>query len=369
MGGGNMSAEKATDQDLPVRPPLGDIDGDVAARVLDTIRTGVIVVDEHGVVTHCNASAVDILGRDYRGRQTVRIESVLAPIEALIAGMDDESRGEYELALPSGEHITLGYYVADMKNGRSAVVFQNISKLVRLREERNRLLQLATVGELMPMLLHELKNPLASISTAVEVLIEELAPGQMQDDLQAILGEMHRMRLCCDGLGAVGRSLRSQRPAAIDVACHEAALVLRSRADKAQVTLDFFLPDLPPLPFDPAVVRALVFNLVANAIDACNAGDKVSLRAMLTDDGDTFELCVSDTGRGMDEDERQRCTELFYTTKSKGTGIGLALCARAVRSAGGTIDIESAPGRGTTMSLRVPTAEPVDYDPGDTTLT
>jgi signal transduction histidine kinase len=349
-----MTAERLPNPSLPIRHPMTDIDGDVATRVLETIRTGVIVVDSQGVITHCNASATDILGRDYRGQDKVRIESVLVPIEQLVAGMSDESRGEYELTLPSGETITLGYYVADMKNGRSAVVFQNITKLVKLREERDRLLQLATVGEVMPMLLHELKNPLAAISTAVEVLIEEMPPGEVQDDLHAILGEMLRMKLCFDGLGAVGRSLRSTRLGAIDVACHEAALVLRSRAEKTQVELISKVQEMPRLSFDPAVVRAIVFNLVVNAIDACEAGGKVSLSARLIEEENTLELCVRDTGRGMDEEEIARCTELFYTTKPKGTGIGLALCARAVESAGGTVQIESAVGKGTTMRVRVP---------------
>lgn len=339
---------------LPVLPALADIDGEVAARVLDAIRTGVIVVDEQGVITHCNTSAVEILGSDYRGRHKVRIESVLASIDELIQGMGRESRGEYSVTLPSGERTTIGYYVADMKNGRHAVVFQNITKWVKLREERDRLLQLATVGELMPMLLHELKNPLASVSTAVEVMIEELPAGQMQHDLHAILGELHRMKLYCDGLGAVGRSLRSQRPAAVDVACQEAALVLRSRAERARVKLTCILARMPLLPFDPAVVRALVSNLVANAIDACKPGDRITLEARLMQNGKIFELSVNDTGRGMTDEEKRRCTELFFTTKPKGTGIGLALCSRAMESAGGTISIESRLGQGTTIRLRVP---------------
>jgi signal transduction histidine kinase len=349
-----MTVERLSDPTVPVRQLLDDVDGALATRVLETIRTGVIVVDGQGVITHCNASAADILGRDYRGQSRIRIESVLAPIEQLIAGMSDESRGEYELERPSGETVTLGYHVADMKNGRSAVVFQNITKLVKLREERDRLLQLATVGEVMPMLLHELKNPLAAVSTAVEVLIEEMPPGEVQDDLHAILGEMLRMKLCFDGLGAVGRSLRATRLAPIDVACREAALVLRSRAEKTQVELLSDVKEMPRLLFDPAVIRAIVFNLVVNAIDACEAGGTVSLGAILIDGDSVFELCVRDTGRGMSEEEIARCTELFYTTKPKGTGIGLALCMRAVERAGGTMRFESAVGKGTTIRVRVP---------------
>lgn len=350
-----MSVEQVVEKPLSGAQSLGDIEGKIASRVLDTIQTGVLVVDSHSNIVHCNSSAVEILRRDRRQLHALRLDAVLASIEDLIEGMHDQ-RGEYSITLPTGESVTLGYYVSDMENGRFAVVFQNISKWVKLREERDRLLQLATVGELMPMLLHELKNPLAAVSTAVEVLIEEMPAGSVQDDLHAILGEMRRMRLCFDGLGAVGRSVRGKRLAAIDVACHEASLVLRSRAEKTHVTLISELEEMPALPFDPAVIRAIVFNLVVNAIDACDAGGTVLLSAGLVDNGGALKLCVKDTGRGMDEEQKQRCTELFYTTKPRGTGIGLAICARAVQGAGGSVTIDSALGRGTSICVRVPTS-------------
>lgn len=328
----------------------------LSARVLDAIDTGVVVVDAQGVIVHCNAGAVEILERQRDAICGSHISVVLAPVAQLIDRMAGQSRGEYDTTLPSGATITLGYHTADMKDGHTAIVFQNISQWVTLRRERDRLLRLATVGEFMPTLLHEFKNPLASISTAIEVMIEEHPGGQLEEELRAILGEIHRMRLGFDGIGAVGRSLRSTRDAPIATACQEASRVLKARADRAGVQLRCDVPNMRPLPFDPAVVRAIVFNLVVNAIDACRPGDAIHLGASLEENDSIFEIRVSDSGRGMTPEERDHCTELFFTTKPRGTGIGLALCARAVEEAGGKMRVESELGMGTTICLRVPIA-------------
>jgi signal transduction histidine kinase len=91
-----------------------------------------------------------------------------------------------------------------------------------------------------------------------------------------------------------------------------------------------------------------------NAIQACAAGSTVRLSAGLTEGGRAFELKVVDNGPGMTQQVWRRATELFYTTKRNGSGIGLALCKRAAEEAGGRFEIESVPGFGTAVTLKVP---------------
>lgn len=108
------------------------------------------------------------------------------------------------------------------------------------------------------------------------------------------------------------------------------------------------------MPLDAAVVRAIVFNLVTNAIHACRAGDAIALHARLVANGLALALTVSDTGTGMTHDVYTRCTELFFTTKPNGSGIGLALVRQAVTEAGGELTIESVPGFGTSITALIP---------------
>jgi signal transduction histidine kinase len=118
------------------------------------------------------------------------------------------------------------------------------------------------------------------------------------------------------------------------------------------------VPDLPLLPLDTSVVCALVFNLITNAVQACPTGGDVELRAHLDEAGQRLVLSVRDTGVGMAPEVVAHCRELFFTTKARGTGIGLALCERAVSAAGGRMNIESTPGHGTSITLWIPLEAP-----------
>lgn len=229
-------------------------------------------------------------------------------------------------------------------------------ELAVVRRERDRLMQLAAVSDVLPSVMHELKNPLAAITSAVELVLDDLGEGSARDDLQSVLGEIRRMKLTLEGIGSVGRELVAERPAAIDFAITEAFHVLLRVGTSRGVAMECQVPALPLLPFDPSVVRALVFNLVQNAIHACEGRPEASIRvaAELDEPGETLTLTIADTGAGMAPEVAARCTELFYTTKNRGSGIGLALVVRAAQSAGGRLAIESAVGRGTEIRIELP---------------
>jgi signal transduction histidine kinase len=216
------------------------------------------------------------------------------------------------------------------------------------------LLKVAAVGELVPTILHELKNPLSAVTTAVELLIEELESSTAQSDLHAVLTELHRMRLMLDGVGSVGQSLRSVRARAIDQALREAIQVLSRHASDQQIELREKVDDLPLLKLEPTVLRAVVFNLVMNAIQASGPGKTVTLQVSLVNGGSRLKIQVCDQGCGMSPEILTRCRELFYTTKPRGTGVGLALCSQVMDEVGGDLEIDSTPGHGTTVTLLIP---------------
>ena len=232
------------------------------------------------------------------------------------------------------------------------VSFRDISQVRALQEERDRLLKLAGVGSVLPTILHGLKNPLASITVAVELLCEEELAPELHEQLLAVLAEIRRMRLALEGVTAIGQDLHGGGFHAIDQTVREAVAILSARAEASGVHLRADVEAFAPLPFEPAVVSAIVFNLTVNALQACSPGDTIRLHTSC--DGTTFELTVADTGRGMPEQVYRRCTELFYTTRRTGSGIGLALCRQLAERAGGQLEILSVPGFGTAITLRAP---------------
>jgi signal transduction histidine kinase len=346
----------------PEAPPLPVSSG---LRIIGSLPTAALVVDARGVIVMANRRAARILERTEEALRGARVDEVLGPIRyhqegSVPAENGGELRFTQQVALPRGRTITIGYGVGlvvghdESEPLLYAIVFQNISNWEKVREERDRLLQLAAVGDVLPSVLHELKNPLAAVTTAVEVLLEELPEGSVHDQLHAVLGEVRRMALAFEGVGAVGRALRTDKYGAIDLACREVFRILTPRMEAADVVARCDVPDMPLLPLDPAVVRAVLFNLLVNSLHSCRAGGTVVVHARVVADGTRFELTVADTGEGMTAEVYERCTELFFTTKRSGSGIGLALARRAAEGAGGTLDIQSVVGIGTTVTMRVP---------------
>ena len=330
---------------VAARPHLTD------CAIVDALPTAVVVVDAHGRVARANRRAIEILDRpELVG---LAVAEVLGPWPLPRSG-GDHPRAERTVTRRDGTCLTLGFSTSSLGDGATAIVFQDITPWQRLREERDRLMQLAMVGEALPSILHELKNPLDALNAAVEILVEETEPGPVQDQLHAILQEARRLRLGFDGVGAVGRSLRSRRNQAIDQACRDACRVLEIPARRANLVPRCDVADLPLLPLDAAVVRAIVFNLVTNAIHACEAGDAIHVHARLVAGGLALAITVTDTGCGMTHEIYRRCTELFFTTKRNGSGIGLALVHQAVTEAGGQLEIESVPGVGTSITAVIP---------------
>jgi len=258
-----------------------------------------------------------------------------------------------------GESMSIGYRLSPLTLPTQEAVgyamsFGDVTRVQRLRREHDRLLQIASIHQLLPTVLHELRNPLAAITNALELLIEDYTDPNLQEELHAVLSEARRMRLSIEGIGTVGRDLRSERLQAVDFACREAFRVMAARARSAGVLAEMHVADLPLLPFDVAMVRAIVFNLVNNAIQACKEGERIDLIVKLDERREVLEITVTDTGCGMGEEVMQRCSEMFYTTKPRGSGIGVPLCRGAAEGAGGVMHIESAKGAGTCITLRIP---------------
>jgi len=328
---------------------------------LDVLGAGVLLLDQHGAVQFSNQRAAVILGQSAAALVGAAVDTILVPLSQLGAPTAGTERLEIEIALKDGARRTIGANLSsftdpDSKDVRYVLLFQDITSIIELRKERDRLLQYAALNQILPGVLHELRNPLASADAMLQVLVEE-TEGQFQQDLHALLGELRRMGLSLQGVGAVGQRLRSDRYQAIDLAVEEAMRVMQGLANRGGVALWAQVATMPLLPLSIPVMKAITFNLVDNAITACAAGGKVSVRAHLID-SQIFELVVEDNGRGMTGEVRKRCTELFFSTKTRGSGIGLALCEQAVKDAGGTLSIESEENRGTRVTVRVSIKQP-----------
>lgn len=343
-----------------VMAPEGTTEGALARAALDALTAGVLIFGEDGTIELANEGAARILARPRESLHGLRVDAVLARrahlIHAALAKKGEE-RPELTVKLPDGKTTEVGFtvtsFVGPNDKPHYVILFQELGGVLQLRKERDRLLQLAAVGDVLPSALHELRNPLAAVTGLLEVLLEEPdAPNAKE--LHAVLSEIRRMTLTLHGIGGLVRTARAEKPTAIDAAVRDACVVLEPMAQRKGISLRAIGKNLPLLRFDREVLCGVVFNLVKNAIDACDDGNVIEVDARLEDEDSVLALEVSDDGPGMKPEVRERCCELFFTTKEKGSGVGLALCKRVAEVSGGRLEIVSAEGEGTSVTLYLP---------------
>jgi two-component system nitrogen regulation sensor histidine kinase NtrY len=248
--------------------------------------------------------------------------------------------------------------------GRLGTAFNRMTQ--ELAEQRDRLIQAERVAawrEVARRLAHELKNPLFPLQITVENLqrARELDAAQFDEIFIESTGTL---RAELESLKAIVARFadfaKMPQPEFESVDLNEIArAVVRlfepqfSTVGRPQITTEFALDDrLPRVEADPLLLHKALENLVVNALDAMPSGGALSVRTRRK--GDSAELEVSDAGAGLTSEERARLFTPYSTTKPHGTGLGLAIVQAVVTDHGGTVEVESTPGKGTTFRIVLP---------------
>ncbi len=222
-------------------------------------------------------------------------------------------------------------------------------------EVRERTAHLATLGRLSAQMAHDLRNPLAAIRGAAQYLDEERKRGAVPEDqaelVTLILEQTERIDRVIDEYRRIGRA--EPRPEPTDVAALCRRVIDGARASAAGgVDLRCVADGAGTASLDGELVTTALENLVRNAIEALDGrGGAVTVKARA--DGHDLELAVIDDGPGMDARTLENADADFFTTKAGGSGLGLAFARRVAEAHGGRLFIESTPGRGTTVRMRM----------------
>lgn len=213
--------------------------------------------------------------------------------------------------------------------------------------------RLAQLGEMGAMLAHEIRNPLAGIKGYAQIIEKKPQDERNSGFARRIVAETQRLETLVSDLLTYARSDRESM-ATIDVCelvAHTVAL-LRHEAEQYHIDILSECPAGMLIPGNRDRLAQALLNLGKNAIQAMPDGG--TLRITAGAGGKHVTIKVNDSGQGISPDEMQRIFEPFYTTKAKGTGLGLALCRKIVEEHGGSIEVQSAVGQGTTVSITVP---------------
>jgi PAS domain S-box-containing protein len=270
---------------------------------------------------------------------------------------------EYRLELPSGVKEFEARILPVMNDQVVVVVRDTTEKRdaeAALKASTDRLLQserLATLGQLAGFIAHELNTPLTNIALLTDAVARRVKEAPVREKLEKIRVQRRRATDIISELVSLSRS----RPvAAVDADLRsivETAVDQVRRHRKKGVALEVELGDAPvPLKADPLQLQEVVVNLVKNAIDATDRG---AVRVRIEERPGFHAIVVSDTGSGMSPDILGHVFDPFFTTKPRreGLGLGLPLAKHIVSGHGGTIEVTSEPGKGSTFTVLLPRGE------------
>jgi PAS domain S-box-containing protein len=350
--------------------------------IIQTMTNGLVVVNETGRVTVFNKAAVTLSGYDATEvlgrplRDAMPDASAIADIiEATLAHPPGAKYPQREVSVRHRDGSLLPLAVSasplyDSHGHVSGVVclFEDLSESKALEAERRRLDRLAALGEMSAVVAHEIRNPMAGIAAGVEYIGKGLPEGSPpKEGVSLILGEIERVNRILEDILSVARPFQLKLSTEAMSGVVEGVLrryQARTEAKAIQVNRRYAL-SLPPLQVDRARLEQALTNLVLNAVEAMPAGG--TLTVALDADDTWLSIAISDTGPGILPEAERRLFEPFFTTKVRGTGLGLAVARRVIEEHGGTIELVSEPGRGTTFAIRLPlsTRNPVSDSVND----
>jgi signal transduction histidine kinase len=260
--------------------------------------------------------------------------------------------------------VSIGILLALGIAGVTLIYFEQNRHLRKVGEMEGRIQKaerLLALGKLGAGVAHEIRNPLNAIGMAIQRLGREFQPreeggeGQYQEIIRVIRGEIGRLNQIVEQFVLFSKPYKLDLAPSSPVEILENMSVLfaeEARAQSIEIRKEID-PRLPPLMMDKGRITQALINIVTNGIHSMEGGGNLTIKAEM-DGRDWMRIMVSDTGRGISEEEIEKAFDYSYTTKEKGLGLGLPIAHKIIEEHGGRITIESRVGEGTTVSLFLP---------------
>ena len=351
----------------------------------DKLSQGVLLFDENGALAFANRAARELLGLEARSIGRSAEELLLDAAPGRESGrplwQGRGARFETLVARRGGAEVPLRVERLRRPSGGVALLLTDLSSARRLEEALRRRERLALVGELLAGVAHEVRNPLAGISSSAQVLLGRFEPRDERTRfVRAILDEVNRLDRLITRLlqfvrpGQPRLTRGSLEPLLRRVLEMNEGFLAESRVE-TQVTISRQLPEVW---FDADLLYQVLLNLVTNAVQAMPSGGRLgvtvrTVRRTVPPDGPgrrradagrsrgrkspvlpAVQVRITDTGSGIPKELLPRLFDPFFTTKPSGTGLGLSICQSILQEHGGRIQIASRRGHGTTVLVELP---------------
>ena len=345
----------------------------LSEEVTRNMPAGLLVINATGIISSANPAAEQVLG--IRGLNFRRYSEALVEGSQLTAAIAQclstgkiFRREEVRHLAPGGESRRLGVTISPIRRGEGKIngvicLLSDITELASLQQQVQLKENLAALGELSAGIAHEFKNALATISGYAQLICAETVQGESHDYAENILEQTRNIT------HVVTEFLKYARPLEIStetVALHPIIERVVCEIGEAMPNIRIrFEGPLGNVPGDEGLLRQAFLNLARNAAEACEGaanGGRVLFRgeSIRANDAGFQRITVFDNGTGISSDDRDKLFRPFFTTKAKGTGLGLAVVQKIIVQHGGQVKARNRPEGGAAFIVTLPLSTAVD---------
>lgn len=325
-------------------------------RLLEVLPGGVIVLDGEGVVQQCNAAAIKLLGEPLDGEHwTAVIKRAFSP----------KAGDGHDVSLANGCLVNISTSPLDGEPGQ-IVLLHDVTETRQLQSKVSHLQRLSAMGEMAAKLAHQIRTPLSSallyLSPILKTNTDRVTQQRFANKLHKSISHMER--LIKDMLAFSRGDMAVTAPVLVNELLSAVEQQFQSEPDAEKFDLEIInsVNDAHVYGSKDALISA-INNLVNNARLACELKGNITIFAdyINNEQGETcIEISVEDSGSGIDEHDQDKILTPFYTTRSSGTGLGLAVVQSITKAHKGELWFESDEGEGSTFCMRLPMYQSAD---------
>ena len=369
-----VSYRSQYEERLRVRNEMLEATRAFLARIIDGSAEAIVTLDRELRVISWNAAAeriylrpaASVMGRSLevllpsseRGRR--EIEHLRGALQRGQTLRDREATHVREGGQPILVRLTLSPLLGpDGSPEGGTAIIRDVSALVEMERRLRERERLAAVGQLAAQVAHEIKNPLAGIRGACEIMVPRLSGTGMQEVAEEVVRQIDRLNRTVEELLEFSRPSRTtQLPTDLHALIDTVVGMLMRQRRASTVEIERVYDErLPSIPLDPFQIQQVLYNVLLNACQAMDYHGRLTIATALDEIHVVIEVC--DSGPGIPEGAREAIFEPFFTTRTEGTGLGLAIVKKIVEAHGGTIEAGAAPAGGAAFRILLPlTIEP-----------
>ena len=325
--------------------------------IIESMPDGLLTLDSRGRIVSCNPRALEFTEMDLAGLKGKRPED-------LFTGWPADSRHtqgtafSYTFVHKDGTEIPVEIssspLLDDQGNTLGAVfLLRDLRSIRSMQNQLDRARRLAALGKMAAGIAHEIRNPLGTLRGFAQYFGSKADNDDAREYSALMIGEVDRLNESISSLLQFSRPREPEfAPVDPQTLLDKTVKLLEYDFREKEITLQLTGNCTQSIEADEDLLLQVLLNLLKNALNASEEGTTIDLSCK--DDGDTIRITVTDSGKGMNEAEQSRMFDPFFTTRTAGTGLGLAVSHQIVEQHDGHFAIKSQPGKGTSITVVLP---------------